>query len=194
MEKQFSYKKMISFLAVFFFWQIFFPVTAVFAATGPFGPILTCDSFSNSSCVDTDKCTGTPKPDATGCPTGQVCCVGGGGGSSGGGLTPCGNQTGKDAAEDCNFEKLIDLAKAVIDFLLFKIAMPLAAISFAWAGWLYMSAMGNESKVSEAHRIFGYVVLGLCLALAAWLIVNAILSGLGVKDVFNSLKGGWGTG
>lgn len=68
--------------------------------------------------------------------------------------------------------------------------MPLAAISFAWAGWLYMSSAGNESNIKKAHEIFGNVVLGLCIALAAWLIVNAIVVGLGVLPKYNSLTGG----
>jgi hypothetical protein len=92
-------------------------------------------------------------------------------------------------AEGCQFEHFITLAKNVMNFLLFTIAVPIAAISFAWAGWLYLSAAGNESKVGEAHRIFGYVVLGLCIALAAWLIVNAIVVGLGVGGQYNFLAG-----
>lgn len=109
------------------------------------------------------------------------------------GLVPCGYQEvlpggdAKVAAEDCTFEDFIILAKLVMNFLLFTIAVPVAAISFAWAGWLYLSAAGNESKVAEAHRIFGYVVLGLCVALAAWLIVNALVVGLGVGAKYNFL-------
>lgn len=114
------------------------------------------------------------------------------------GLVPCGTQLvdpaakGADyisVAEGCQFEHFIALAKNVMNFLLFTIAVPIAAISFAWAGWLYLSAAGNESKVQEAHRIFGYVVLGLCVALAAWLIVNAIVVGLGVGGQYNFLAG-----
>jgi hypothetical protein len=109
------------------------------------------------------------------------------------GLVPCGYReilAGEDpryAAEDCRFEHFITLAKNVMNFLLFVIAIPIAAISFAWAGWLYLSAAGNESKVQEAHKIFGFVVLGLSIALAAWLIVNAIVIGLGVDSKYNFL-------
>ena len=114
------------------------------------------------------------------------------------GLVPCGTQRieavpGADyraAAEDCNFAFLITLIKKILNFLIFVIAMPLAAISFAWAGWLYMSSAGNESNIKKAHEIFGNVVLGLCIALAAWLIVNAIVVGLGVLPKYNSLTGG----
>jgi hypothetical protein len=131
----------------------------------------------------------TPPPPPSGTPPGP---------GEGSGLVPCGTgdvpggniEAAKAAAEDCQFEDFMALAKNVMDFLLFTIAIPIAAISFAWAGWLYMSAAGNESRVSEAHQIFKYVVLGLCVALAAWLIVNAIVVGLGVGASYNPLSGG----
>jgi hypothetical protein len=100
------------------------------------------------------------------------------------GLVQCGKG---DDPMTCNFEAFIDLLQRIMNFLLFVLAVPAAAISFAWAGWLYMSAAGNEGKVSEAHKIFGTVLLGLCLALAAWLIVHAIVKGLGVDEKYNFL-------
>lgn len=139
-------------------------------------------------------------------PSAPVCCVpstapgpGPGPTSGSSGLVPCGYDEvppGADpkvaitVAEDCDFWDLLQLAKNIIDFLLYTIAMPLAAIMFAYAGWLYLSAQGNESKVKEAHHIFGMVALGLALALAAWLIVNALVVGLGVGAKFNPLTGG----
>lgn len=121
------------------------------------------------------------------------------------GLVPCGYQevssedvgdsassakAARKAAEDCDFWDLLQLAKNIIDFLLYVIAVPLAAIMFAYAGWLYLSAGGNESKVKEAHHIFGMIAMGLALALAAWLIINAIVTGLEVVPKFNPLTGG----
>ncbi|MFA5831178.1 MAG: hypothetical protein WC878_05105 [Candidatus Paceibacterota bacterium] len=104
-------------------------------------------------------------------------------------LVPCGNQEDPSAAQDCQFNHFIELVQRVMNFLLFVVAVPFAAISFAWAGWLYLSAAGNESKVKEAHQIFGAVALGLCIALAAWLIVHAIIKGLGVSEQYNFLGG-----
>ncbi|MBI2120266.1 MAG: hypothetical protein HYT94_01420 [Parcubacteria group bacterium] len=152
-------------------------------------------------CVsDTSKCAGEPVGSTCADPSKPVCCVPAGPGpgpaSGSSGLVPCGYQEvapGGDAtvaAEDCDFWDLIQLAKNIIDFLLYTIAMPLAAIMFAYAGWLYLSAAGNESKVKEAHNIFGMVAMGLALALAAWLIINAIVVGLGVGAKFNPLTGG----
>jgi len=95
------------------------------------------------------------------------------------GLVPC--------TDNCNLGDLLELIKRVIDFLLKSVAMPLAAIAFAWAGFLYLTAGGNPAKVSQAHDIFKGVVIGLLIALAAWLIVSAILKGLGVTGAFRLL-------
>lgn len=77
---------------------------------------------------------------------------------------------------DCQFSDLITLAQDVINFLLYAIAAPIAAVMFAYAGWLYLSARGNPGQITEAHGIFGNVLTGFVVALAAWLIVSFVLS------------------
>ena len=100
------------------------------------------------------------------------------------GLVVCGNTPDNP----CDFEKLIEQVQVVLDFLIFKIASPLAAVMFAYAGYLYVTNMGNESKIKEAHEIFWNVFLGLTMALAAWLVVNFILVFfLGASSPFNFL-------
>lgn len=89
---------------------------------------------------------------------------------------------------DCDFNKFILQIQTVINFLIFSIAAPLAAIMFAYAGFLYVTNGGNESKIKEAHEIFWNVFIGLVIALAAWLTVNFILAFfLGSGSSFNLL-------
>ncbi|MCI0542507.1 family 16 glycosylhydrolase [bacterium] len=108
-----------------------------------------------------------------------------------GGLVPCGTHAtppegfapgdqANKVAEDCQFADLIELIQRVMNYLLFAFAIPLAAIIFTYAGFLYLTAGGDTGKISRAHSIFLYVVVGLVVALAAWLIVKAIVTGLGV--------------
>jgi len=78
--------------------------------------------------------------------------------------------------DNCGFEDLLKLVNNIIDFLLFKISMPLAAVSFAVAGIKMLLARGNQSKVTEAKEIFWYVLWGAIVALSAWLIVKAIVT------------------
>ena len=106
------------------------------------------------------------------------------------GLVVCGNGTAANAAaEQCTFEDLIKQAQVVIDFLIFKIAAPLAAVMFAYAGFLYVTNGGNESPFKEAHERLWNVFIGLIVALAAWLVVSFILSFfLGDGSAFNFLS------
>jgi hypothetical protein len=88
------------------------------------------------------------------------------------GLIPCGNST--QAA--CTFNDLIILAQNVIEFLIFKIAAPIAAVMFVYAGFLWVTNGGNESQITQAKGIFWAVFWGFVVALAAWLTINMIVN------------------
>lgn len=92
-------------------------------------------------------------------------------------LVPCGN-TGQPV---CNFYQLTKLVQNIINFLVYM-AAPVAAVAFAWAGVLYLTAAGDEKKIGQAHTIFTDVLIGLGIVLSAWLIVKLIVTGLGVKS------------
>lgn len=94
-------------------------------------------------------------------------------------IVPCGG-SGQQA---CNFGFFITLIKNVINFLIFKLAVPLAAISFAVAGVMILTAGDNTGQVEKAKEIFWNVVIGLIVALSAWLIVIAILTALGARGL-----------
>lgn len=98
--------------------------------------------------------------------------------SSAAGLVPCDNVTKK-----CDFNQLMALINTVINFILFKMAVPIAAIMFAYAGFLLVTA-GTEisSARTKAKNIFFNTVLGLVFAVAAFLIIKTILSILDYKD------------
>ncbi len=111
-------------------------------------------------------------------------------------IIPCGFDLNGDTVikntagfdEECDFNDLITLAQNVINFLIFAIAGPLAALMFAYAGFLYVTNRGNEGQVKQAHEIFLYVFWGLVIALGAWVFVNFILEFLlGAGSGFNFL-------
>lgn len=79
---------------------------------------------------------------------------------------------------ECNFTDFMILINTIIDFALFKISIPLAAIMFAYAGFSMITAQGSEGK-TKAKNIFSSVVIGLIVAAAAWIIVKTLLSILG---------------
>jgi hypothetical protein len=87
------------------------------------------------------------------------------------------------ANQQCDFAALMKLINNVINFILFAMAIPVAAIMFAYAGFLLVTAGGEAAGArTKAKNIFINVVIGLILALAAWLIVKLILSTLGYTD------------
>jgi hypothetical protein len=103
-----------------------------------------------------------------------------------GGLVLCGKG---DNPEDCNFEAFICLLQRIMNFLLFVLAVPLAAISFAFIGFQMMVDSAQGKDVRGLKGTFMTVVFGLCIMLAAWLIVHAIVKGLGVAETYNFLGG-----
>jgi hypothetical protein len=89
---------------------------------------------------------------------------------------------------NCGWPALVAMAARIIDYLIL-VSGSLAAISFAYAGWMYMTSGGDSGKVSRAKGIFLKVVIGLIFVLAAWLLVHEILRILGVTDPDFSLIG-----
>jgi Type IV secretion system pilin len=79
--------------------------------------------------------------------------------------------------DPCTFQSLVTLAQNLINFLIY-LSIPLAAVSFVWAGFKIMTAAGNVSQVKQGKDIFVKVAIGLIFVLAAWLIVNVILTAL----------------
>lgn len=113
-----------------------------------------------------------------------------------GGLVPCGtekspittvqnesgsgtHQEGGDILNPCGFEHFFVLVNTIVRFLLFYLAVPIAAILFAYAGIKLVFSGGNASKMSEAKSMLINVAIGLALAAGAWLIVHTLLQILG---------------
>lgn len=91
------------------------------------------------------------------------------------GLVPC-------DGTDCEFKHIIILVNNLINFAIVNIAIPGSALFFAWAGFLYLTAAGDSSKISMAHSIFKNVFWGLIIALSSWLIVNLVTTVLTGKS------------
>ena len=110
------------------------------------------------------------------------------------GLIPCGTEkyplenkivNGKEVQEGggvinpCKFEHIFELINKVVNFALFQLALPIAAVMFAYAGFLMIFSGGESGKRTKAKGIFWNVALGLILAAASWLIIHTILGIVG---------------
>jgi len=92
------------------------------------------------------------------------------------GLVPC------ETGPSCDFNALMTLINTVIKFILYDMVIPIAAIMFAYAGFLMVTAGGEAAGArTKAKSIFTNAVLGLIFAVAAFLIIRTILSILGYK-------------
>ena len=85
-------------------------------------------------------------------------------------------------ADDCNTRAFLQSFYNLIKFII-GIVIIASALVFAWAGFMYMTAQGDENKVKKAHSIFYKVIVGLIVALVAWLIVSVLLGQLTGKDL-----------
>lgn len=83
--------------------------------------------------------------------------------------------------DPCNFDRLIDLINTVINFLLFEIATPLAALILCYIGFLMITSGGSSEKVTKVKHIVSNFLIGYVVALAAWIIINTILNAVGFK-------------
>jgi hypothetical protein len=74
--------------------------------------------------------------------------------------------------KSCTFAELItNIAKIVA-----QIGLPIAAIAIIYAGFLFVTAGGNEEKVTKARKTFLWTVIGTALLLGALAIAEAIKS------------------
>lgn len=96
------------------------------------------------------------------------------------GLVPC--QTEANPGP-CDFNAFMSLIHKVMNFIFLKLAIPIAAIMFAYAGVLLVTSGGSTESRSKAKKIFTDAFTGLVLAAGAWLLVKALLMVVGYKDL-----------
>lgn len=60
--------------------------------------------------------------------------------------------------------------------MVLKVGIPIIALFLLWAGFQYVAARGNQSKITEAHRNLGHVLLGTAIFLGAYTITKAIIA------------------
>lgn len=74
----------------------------------------------------------------------------------------------------CQACHLAALTHNILAFFI-SAAVGAAAVMFAYAGFLYVSASSNHGNIDKAKGIFSQVLIGLVLVLVAWLVVDLTL-------------------
>lgn len=75
----------------------------------------------------------------------------------------------------CNLCDALQVFKNIIN-VLFTISIPIAVAFIVYGGIRVMTSGGSEQNVSEAKNIITSALIGLGIALSAWIIVSVILS------------------
>jgi len=88
-----------------------------------------------------------------------------------GGANQVAGQLDNGVSKERNLKRLII---SWTNFLL-SIAAIMAVVALVWAGFLYITAFGDDSRMETAKKIVIWVVLGILLILAAYAIVNTVM-------------------
>ncbi len=74
---------------------------------------------------------------------------------------------------------LVGAISEIIGFIASLLAV-LAILVIIIAGIIYITSGGDEGRIATAKSWITYAIVGLVIALLAWVIVNAVSAGLGV--------------
>lgn len=89
--------------------------------------------------------------------------------ASAAGLVPCGGE----GEPFCTWCHLMQLIKNIIDFMI-KIILPIAAIMIVYGGVIMMIAGGSPEKFNRGKSIVWSAIIGIVIALLAWLVLDTI--------------------
>lgn len=80
-----------------------------------------------------------------------------------------------NVAGPCTFCDGIIVIRNAIQFL-FELSIPIAVVMIVWGALRLMFSGGSEQNVASGRKIITSAVVGLIIALSAWIIVNTALS------------------
>ena len=95
-------------------------------------------------------------------------------------LVTCDNS----ATQPCDFNALMGMINGIINFILYSMVIPIAAILFAFVGFEMVTSGGSSEKRGLAKKVFANVVIGLIIAMSCWLVVKLILGILGYNGAW----------
>jgi hypothetical protein len=106
-------------------------------------------------------------------------------GACSGPIVPCG-----ETGNPCKFCHLFVLFNNIINFILFCLVPPVAALMMVMGGGYVLIAGENLSNVEKGKSIIKAVVIGLLIVFGAWIIINAFFFVIGVSS-WTGLEKGW---
>lgn len=105
--------------------------------------------------------------------------------STEGGLVKCGGDN-----NPCTMGDFLGTIHRVIEFAIYKLAPLFVVMMIVIGGFFYLTSAGNSSQTSKGKSFIKNAVIGYTIVLTAWLIVNIILTAIGVAQ-WTGLNNWW---
>lgn len=138
--------------------------TALIASVFLFMPILTLAGlFTVDLGPDGDIVIGTSAD------TGST----GGGDTSGGSVGTGGGDTSGGITNPLKFNSISEFLNAILDVIIL-VSVPIIVLFIVYAGFLFISAQGDVSKLDTAKKVITYTIIGAVLILGAKVLAVAI--------------------
>jgi len=80
---------------------------------------------------------------------------------------------GEPLANPLRFKTIADFIAGALQVLV-MVALPIIVLFLVIAGFKFISAQGNEGKLSEAKKNFFFVIIGAGLIMGAWILAKLI--------------------
>lgn len=101
------------------------------------------------------------------------------------GLVPCGKEVivnGNLQFIPCQFCHFFVMLDGIIDFILFKIIPPIAAILFMAGGVMFIFSGGDPKKINQGKSLMISVLIGIIIIHISWLIVTTFFTFMGISE------------
>ncbi len=73
-----------------------------------------------------------------------------------------------------NINSIPKFVEVVIDKVVLPFGSVIVVLMIIWAGFLFVTAQGNDTKLSKAKNAFMYSVIGTVILLGSWVIASTI--------------------
>ena len=93
---------------------------------------------------------------------------------------------GADGTGPCTLCDFWKLGNNIINFLLWTLAIPVLTVVLLWGGATWATSAGSPGQVTRGKQIMTTGLVGILIALSAWLIVDTIIKTLAADGEFKA--------
>lgn len=102
-------------------------------------------------------------------------------------IQPCPNPDDVPGAPGCRDANILLLQAIIIAQYLFSIIGALAFIMFVYGGFTFILSMGHPDRAKKGLMTVLMAIIGLVIALSAYVVVGFVLDALGVEESFRAV-------